>query len=231
MALSDSQFSSMWGDSSSGDGIGFSGSGFPYAGSSDATSAAGGGGLSSLFGGASAGGLAGAAVAGGGLLYDIFKGNPTDPNQQALTGEAGALGSEGSALQTQGTGLEQYLTQGTLPPALQAKVEQDTQANRARITQNAAATGSSADPKQNSALTQDLAAADRSGTIEAGDYEQKLFSAGQQMVSQGIQATGLSSQLYESLYKFDQQQNSDLMSGISSFASALAKIAPVALAL
>lgn len=221
----------MWGDSSS-DGIGFSGSGFPYAGSADAAglNTGGGGGLSSLFGGSSTGSLLGAGVAGGGLLYDILKGNPTDPNQGLLTTEAGQLQQEGSNLQTQGTGLESYLTQGTLPPALQAKVEQDTQANKARITQNAATTGSSANPKQNSALTQDLANADRSGTIEAGDYEQKLFSAGQQMVTQGIQATGLSSQLYESLYKFDQQQNSDLMGGISSFAAALAKIAPVALA-
>lgn len=218
---------------SSDNGIGFTGSGFPYAGSADASgfnqnTGAANSGLSSLFGGSSAGGLAGAAVAGGGLLYDILKGNQTDPNQTAIQGEAGALSSEGSALTSQGQGLESYLTQGTLPPALQAKVEQDTQANKARVLQNAGATGSSANPAQNSALTQDLAAADRSGTIEAGDYQMKLEQAGAQMVSQGIQATGLSSQLYESLYKFDQQQNSDLMSGIGSFAAALAKIAPLA---
>jgi hypothetical protein len=224
MSFTDSgDFSNLSFDGSSlpsGDSLTFGGAG----------SGGGGGGLSSLFGGASTGSVLGAGVAGAGLAYDIFKGNPTDPNQQAIEGQASALQSEGSSLVGQGSGFEQYLTQGTLPPALQAKVEQDTQANKARITQNAAQTGSSADPKQNSALTQDLAGADRSGTIEAGDYEQKLFSAGQQMVTQGIQATGLSSQLYESLYKFDQQQNSDLMGGISSFAAALAKIAPAVIA-
>ncbi len=213
-------------DNGSDSGIGFSGSGFPRAGSADASGLDSGGGpfsgLSSLLGGANP---LGVAAAGGGLLANILHGNQTDPNQAAIEGQASGLASEGSALTTQGQGLQQYLTQGTLPPALQAKVEQDTQANKARITQNAATSGVSADPRQNSALTQDLAAADRSGTIEAGDYETKLAQVGQSMIHEGLQATGLSSQLYESLYKFDQQSNTDLMSSIASFAKALAPIA------
>lgn len=225
MALSDSQSASMWG-SSGGDGIGYSGSGFPSAGSADASGLDSGGGpfsgLSSLLGGANP---LGVAAAGGGLLANILGGNKTDPNETALQGQAGALASEGSDLTSQGQGLQQYLTQGTLPPALQAKVEADTQANKARVLQNAGATGSSANPAQNSALTQDLAAADRSGTIEAGDYETKLAQVGQQMIGQGLQATGLSSQLYETLYKYDAQQNTDLMSSITNFAKALAPLA------
>ena len=207
-------------------GISFEGSGFPRAGSADAAGLNSGGGpfsgLSGLLGGANP---LGVAAAGGGLLANILHGNQTDPNETALQGQAGALAGEGSQLTSEGHGLQQYLTQGTLPPALQAKVEQDTQANKARLLQNAGATGSSANPAQNSALTQDLAAADRSGTIEAGDYEAKLAQVGQQMITQGLQATGLSSQLYESLYKYDQQQNSDLMSSIAGFAKALAPIA------
>jgi hypothetical protein len=210
------------GSSSFGD-ISFEGSGFPYAGSADANKLE--GGVSSSIGKD----LAGAGIAGGLLGYNLLKGNPSDPNLDALKGQAGALGATGSSLLTEGRGLQSYLTQGTLPPALQAKVEQDTQANRARIIQNAGTSGSSTDPKQNSALTQDLAAADRSGTIAAADYEMKLAQTGQQLITSGLQATGLSSQLYESLYKYDQQQNSDLMSSITKFASAIAPIAAAAL--
>jgi hypothetical protein len=213
-------------------GIGFSGGGFPYAGSADASGFdpnTGAAKSSSLFGNVSGSSLAGAGVAGGLLGYDLLKGNPTDPNMSALSGEAGALAGTGSSLLSTGQGLQSYLTQGTLPPALQAKVEQDTQANKARITQNAAQTGSSADPRQNSALTQDLAAADRSGTAESADYQMKLAQTGQQLISSGLQATGLSSQLYESLYKYDQQQNSDLMSSISSFAKAITPVVAAAI--
>jgi hypothetical protein len=205
-------------------GIGFSGSGFPAAGSADANKLESGG-SSSLISGVSNSSLAGAGIAGGLLGYDLLKGNPTDPNMGALSSEAGSLAGAGSSLLSTGQGLQQYLTQGTLPPGLQAKVEQDTQANKARITQNAATTGSSADPRQNSALTQDLANADRSGTAESADYQMKLAQTGQQLISSGLQATGLSSQLYESLYKYDQQQNSDLMGSITAFAKALVPVA------
>lgn len=204
-------------------GIGFEGSGFPRAGSADANSLSTGG--SSLFSGVSNSSLAGAGIAGGLLGYDLLKGNPTDPNMTALSGEAGALAGAGSNLLSTGQGLQSYLTQGGLPPALQAKVEQDTQANKARVIQNAGTSGSSTNPRQNSALTQDLAAADRTGTAESADYQMKLAQTGQQLISSGLQATGLSSQLYESLYKYDQQQNSDLMSSITNFAKALVPIA------
>jgi hypothetical protein len=213
-------------------GIGFSGGGFPYAGSADASGFdpnTGAAKSSSLFGNVSGSSLAGAGVAGGLLGYDLLKGNPTDPNMGALSSEAGALAGTGSSLLSTGQGLQSYLQQGTLPPGLQAKVEQDTQANKARITQNAATTGSSADPRQNSALTQDLANADRSGTAESADYQMKLAQTGQSLIDSGLKATGMSSQLYESLYKYDQQQNSDLMSSIASFAKALVPIAGAAI--
>jgi hypothetical protein len=219
-------------DYGSDSGIGYEGSGFPRAGSADASGFNSDGTTkgSSVFGNTSPWAVAGAGVAGGGLLYNILQGDKNnDPNLSALEGQAGTFASEGKSLLSEGRGLEQYLKQGTLPPGLQAKVEADTQANKARITQNAGTSGSSTDPRQNSALTQDLAAADRSGTIEGADYQMKLAQVGQQMVSQGLQATGLSSQLYESLYKFDQQQNTDLMSSISNFAKALAPIAGTAI--
>jgi hypothetical protein len=42
-----------------------------------------------------------------------------------------------------------------------------------------------------------------------------------QMLNTGLQETGLSTQLYETLVKLDQGQNDQLMKAISSFAAAL----------
>lgn len=149
----------------------------------------------------------GIAAAGAGLGLNLLKGNPTDPNAAKLQEQANQLGAQGAQLQ-------QYLSNGTLPPAMKASLDQATKAAKARIISNAAANGQSTNPSQNSALAQELSAVDTNAVAA-------MASAQIQMMQQGLSATGLSSQLYDMLVKMDRQNNQDLMSAISSFASAL----------
>ena len=149
----------------------------------------------------------GIAAAGGLLGYDLLKGNPTDPNQKVLQQEAGQLSAQGQQLQS-------YLTSGTLPPALKAQLDQATKAEKARIVAGYGSRGQSTDPNQNSALAQELNAVDTNAVAA-------MASAQIQMLNTGLQETGLSTQLYETLVKLDSAQNDQLMKAISSFAAAL----------
>ena len=163
----------------------------------------------------------GLAIAGGGLAYDLLQGNKTDPNQQMLQNEAPQLLAQGTALSKSGQGLQTYLTSGTLPPALQAQVTQSVNAAKATIIANAAHNGQNTDPTQNSQLAADLAAADQNGLVLAGQLEQNLFTAGTQLLQTGVNETGLSNQLYETLVNMDRQNNQEIMTAIAGMASAL----------
>ena len=156
-----------------------------------------------------------------GLGLSILRGNQTDPNQAQLQAEAPGLQAQGAALTASGQQLQTYLTNGTLPPGQQAAVTQAVQAAKARIIANAAANGQNTNPTQNSALAQDLAAADQNGVVMAGQLEQQLFSSGTQLLQTGLSETGLSEQIYETLVKMDQTNNNALMASIASMAAAL----------
>lgn len=151
--------------------------------------------------------VAGVAAAGAGLGFDLLKGNPTDPNQKVLEGQAGQLGAQGQQLMS-------YLSKGTLPPALKAQLTQAVSAEKARIISGYAARGQPTDPNQNSALAQELNSVDTNAVAA-------MAQAQIQMMQTGLQETGLSTQLYETLTKLDQQNNQQLMQAISSFAAAL----------
>lgn len=163
----------------------------------------------------------GILAAGTGLGLSILRGNQTDPNQAQLQAEAPGLQAQGAALTASGQQLQTYLTNGTLPPGQQAAVTQAVQAAKARIIANAAANGQNTNPTQNSALAQDLAAADQNGVVMAGQLEQQLFSSGTQLLQTGLSETGLSEQIYETLVKMDQTNNNALMASIASMAAAL----------
>ena len=96
----------------------------------------------------------------------------------------------------------------------QAKLDQATQAAKARIISNHAKNGMPTDPSQNSALAQELNSVDMNAV---GAMAQAQID----MMKTGLSETGLSTQLYEMLVKMDRQNNTDLMNAISSFASAL----------
>jgi hypothetical protein len=163
----------------------------------------------------------GIAVAGGALGYDILKGNPNTAAENQLNADAQNLQGQGAQLTGVGQQLTSYLQNGTLPPGQQAAVTQAVQAQKARIIANAAANGQNTNPTQNSALAQDLAAADMQGLATAGQLETQLAQTGTQLISTGLNATGLSSQIYEALVKIDQTNNNQLMTAIASMAAAL----------
>lgn len=149
----------------------------------------------------------GTAAAGVGLGMNLLRGNPTDPNQAKLQATANELGEQGKMFQN-------YLATGTLPPAMQAQLTQATEAAKARIISNHARNGMPTDPSQNSALAAELNAVDLNAVGA-------MAQAQMDMLKTGLNETGLSTQLYETLVKMDRQNNTDLMNAISSFASAL----------
>lgn len=149
----------------------------------------------------------GTAAAGVGLGMSLLRGNPTDPNQKMLGQQAGELGAQGKILQD-------YLANGTLPPALKAQLDQATHAAKARIIANHAKNGMPTDPSMNSALAQELNSLEMQAVSS-------MATAQIDMMKTGLNATGLSSQLYEMMVKMDRQNNQDLMMAITNFASAL----------
>ena len=163
----------------------------------------------------------GIAAAAGGLGLSFLNGSKENANQKVLTQEAPALAAQGAALSASGQQLQTYLTNGTLPPAMQSQVTTAVQAEKARIIQNHASNGENTNPTQNSALAQELSQADINGLNLAGQLEQQLFTSGTQLLNTGLNETGLSTQLYESLAKMDQANNTQLMTAIASMAAAL----------
>jgi|HubBroStandDraft_2_1064218.scaffolds.fasta_scaffold00003_55 hypothetical protein len=180
--------------------------------------------LSSIFGG-NTGAELGAGVAGGALLYDIFQGNQPTQQENTLSGAASAAGAQATSLTQQGQGLESYLTQGTLPPALQAAVDQKVAAAKASTVQQAANTTGNANPTQNSALTQDLNFQSEQGLTLQGQLETQLAQTGQGLISSGAQYAGLQNQDLIALGQAQQQQQAATGQAIAAFAGALGKLA------
>ena len=163
----------------------------------------------------------GILASGAGLGLSLLRGNQTDPNQAQLQAEAPGLQAQGAALTASGQNLQTYLTNGTLPPGLQAQVTNAVQAAKARIIANHAANGENTNPTQNSALAQELSQVDLNGIAQAGTLEQQLFQSDTQLLQTGLSETGLSEQIYETLVKMDQTNNNALMASIASMAAAL----------
>lgn len=163
----------------------------------------------------------GIGVATAALGYDVLKGNPDSAAEKNLQSTANTLSGQAGALTATGQQLTSYLQNGTLPPGQQAEVTQAVAARKAQIIANAAANGQNPNPTQNSALAQDLAAADQEGLVIAGQLETQLASTGTQLISTGLNATGLSSEIYQALVKIDQTNNNQLMTAIASMAAAL----------
>jgi hypothetical protein len=163
----------------------------------------------------------GIAVAGGLLGYDVLKGNPNSAAENTLNAQASTLSSQAAQLTGVGQQLTSYLQNGTLPPGQQAAVTQAIQARKAQIIANAAANGQNTNPAQNSGLAQDLSNADMQGLAMAGQLETQLAQTGTQLISTGLNATGLSSEIYQALIKIDQTNNQQLMTAIAGMAAAL----------
>ena len=149
----------------------------------------------------------GLLLAGGGLGYNILQGKKQTADVQALEAQAGQQAQTGAQL-------EGYLTSGTLPPGLQASVSQATAAAKANAISNAAGQGLSTDPTKNTSLAETLANIDAQVPVLTAQL-------GQQLLTSGITASGLSSNIYEQLANLDATQTQNIGKSIASMAAAL----------
>ena len=149
----------------------------------------------------------GTALAAGGLGYNILQGKKQSESVQALEAQAANQAATGTTLQS-------YLQNGTLPPAVQQQLNTATAAARARILANYANTPGGADPSKNSALAQELNNLEIQAIASASQVEQQLMSS-------GIQASGLASNTLTTLANIDQAQSAKVGQSIANFAAAL----------
>lgn len=152
-----------------------------------------------------AGGIAknpGALVGAAGLGFNLLQGNSV-PDQSKLEGQA-------QQLSTQGKELASYLQSGQLPAGAQAALSQATNAAKASVRSNFASQGLSGSQQEAQALQQiDLNAASQQ------------FSIADKLLTQGLDETKLSSNIYSDLLKVNEQQTKDTGSAIANFAASL----------
>ena len=150
--------------------------------------------------------------------------------------------------QSSGNTLQNYLNTGTLPPAVQAEVDQATQS---AITAIKAGYASRGIPANSSMEQQDINTAKQNATAQAaqlmqslsaeGLTEQQLAAAigsqitstntqgtqlasqiGSQLISSGLSGAGISEQIYQTLLQADQNQQTQTGNAIANLAKALA---------
>jgi hypothetical protein len=143
------------------------------------------------------------AASGIGLLMSAQEGNKQPANYQTLENQAGQLANQGNQLQG-------YLTGGTLPPGVQAGLDQAHQSAAATIKSQYAARGMSG----SSAEAEDLANLNATVVAQGAQIATNLLQ-------QGVSESEFSSQMYEQLMQTSIQQDKDLSASIASFAGAL----------
>lgn len=161
------------------------------------------------------------AVAGGGLLYNLSQGGKNLPTTNAIQTAANQSATTGVNAINTGQTLQTYLQNGTLPPNIQTQVNQQVAGAKAAAIARAANMGMPTDPTRNSSLASELSSIDQQGLALAGQYEQNLFQAGQQSISQGAQFLGISNQDLIALSNIQQNQQANIGKSIASFAAAL----------
>ena len=149
----------------------------------------------------------GAAIGAGGLAYSVLQGQQQQKYSPEMLAQAQSLNSQGQQLLS-------YLNSGTLPAGLQASLTQATSAAKAKVISNFASQGLNTDPTQNTALAAQLEQVDQQALISTAQI-------GQQLMTSGIQETGLSSDLYKTLANIDQTQTANIGKAIAGFASSI----------
>ena len=147
---------------------------------------------------------AGPLISGGGLLASVLRGNQPMPGQAAIGAQAAQLGAQGQQLSN-------YLASGTLPPGVAQSLHSAGEAAKASIRSQYASRGMTG----SDAEARDLANVD-TGIVSQG------ASIASDLLSKGVSESGLSAQLYQTLMNEAIQQDSQLGSAISSFASSMA---------
>lgn len=156
-----------------------------------------------------------------GLGYNLMQGQKQTANQKALTADANQATANSNQMVQQGQALQQYLTNGTLPPAYQQQVDQAIADAKTTAISNAAAQGLPTDPTQNTALAQTLAKIDSSRASMQAQVAQQLFSSGSSLISSGQNAANLSGNLFQALVQNDTAQAQNMGKAIATLASSL----------
>lgn len=147
--------------------------------------------------------LLGAGVSGAGLLTDLLSGSPSASAEKQLKNIAGQQNSQGQQL-------ESYLANGTLPPGAQQWVNQQTQAQKAAIRAQYAASGESGSTMEAQALNQVDAAA-----------TSQMFTIASQLLNTGISETNASGTLYNYLMQAQNADAKDVSAAIQNFVGSL----------
>jgi hypothetical protein len=163
----------------------------------------------------------GIALGAAGLGYNIYSGQKNTANQKALTADANAATANSNQMVASGEALQQYLTNGTLPPAYQQQVDQAIADAKTSAISNAAQQGQNTDPTQNTALAATLAKIDASRAGMQTQVATQLFSSGTSLVQSGATAAGLSGQLFQALVANDTTQAANTGKAIATLAAAL----------
>lgn len=156
-----------------------------------------------------------------GLGYNILQGQKQTANQKALQGDAATATANSTTLADKGAALQQYLTNGTLPPNYQSIVDQAINDAKTTAISNAAAQGLPTDPTKNTALAATLAKIDASKAGMQTQVAEQLFSSGASLVNAGQAAAGLSGQLYQTLVNNDTNAAANTGKAIATLAAAL----------
>lgn len=154
-------------------------------------------------GGLNTGGILKGLVGAGGLAYNAAKSNTSTPAEKAVQAQAQSAGA-------QGTQLESYLANGTLPPGAQQYVDQQTAGQKASIRSKYAQMGMSG----STAEAQELSGVDTAAQAQ-------MFQLATQLYQTGVSQTGASSQLYTTLMNAENQDNTAMGSAISNFVASL----------
>lgn len=160
--------------------------------------------------------LAAPAVGAAGLGYALYN-QKNNPAGGAAQNELNAVAPGQIA---QGQGLQQYLTNGTLPAGAQAQVDQQVKSAKAAAVSAAAKQGLPTDPSQNSALAAQFA------QIESGAVQQQQQLA-TNLFTSGTNEVGIGTGALNNIMQVNQQQTAQTGQAISAFASSLAGLSGV----
>ena len=167
------------------------------------------------------GNMGSAVVSGIGLANNLINGNQPAPQSAALTSNATAAADVAKQQTSAGQALQQWQTTGTLPDSYESMVQKAAQDAKTRAISNAAAQGLPTDPTQNTALAAQLNAIDAAIPGQREQIAAQLAASGQQMINAGLQATGISSGVYQTLANLENEKNKSKGAAIANFASAL----------
>ena len=229
------------------DVLGGGGAAAPAAAGGAASTASGGGGIGGVLGGLSSGlKTYGPLLSLAGLAGSYLEGNKQPQYAGNVAGAGSALNATGAGItgatlqptinaanqQIQsGEMLQNYLTSGTLPPGLEAGLNQATNDAAATIRAQYAARGQTG----SSAEATDLANLQQTAEAQSAQQAASLASTGiseqesatntlNSLLSQGLSASEYSSQIYADLMQTQIQQDTALSNSIANYSGALAKL-------